>query len=249
MLNKSVSKSSEKELDNRKVFEQLVKDCPIPNEDRIWNYHLFVNRQTFGRQLFFQEMYQHIVGLHGVIMEFGVYYGRDLAMLINLRGTYEGKNYTRKIIGFDTFGCGIPDIVEEDGDKANRGDFSVPEGYDVYLEQLLQYHENECDIPQYKKFELIKGNVIETLPKYLEKHQETIIALAYFDMDVYLPTHRVLRMLKPYFAKGCVIGFDDLCFKAYPGETIAVKEVLGLNNIKLRRIPHDPVSSYMIWRE
>src|SRR4030042_3603268 len=173
MLNKSASKSSEKELSNRDIFKDLIKeginDNLIVKDELIWNFHLFVNRQSFNRLLFFQEMYSKILNVSGVIMELGVFYGRDLVNLINLRGTYEPTNYTRKIIGFDTFGCGIPDIDNKrDGKAAKQGDFPVPEGYDVYLENLLQYHENECALPQIKKFELVKGNVNITLHKYLE---------------------------------------------------------------------------------
>jgi len=253
MINKSVSKSSTKELDNREVFKQLIKDGInndlIVKDELIWNFHLFVNRQSFNRLLFFQEMYSKILNVPGVIMELGVFYGRDLVNLINLRGTYEPNNYTRKIIGFDTFGEGIPDIVEDDGKIAKKGDFSVPEGYDIYLEQLLKYHESECGLPHIKKFELVKGNVLTTLPEYLKENPETIISLIYFDMDVYLPTKRCLEVIKPYLTKGSIIGLDDLNFHAYPGETIAVKEVLGFNNCRLYRIPHDPVSSYMVFGE
>ena len=59
MLNKSASKSSEKELSNRDVFKQLIKeginDNLIVKDELIWNFHLFVNRQSFNRLLFFQE--------------------------------------------------------------------------------------------------------------------------------------------------------------------------------------------------
>ena len=36
----------------------------------------------------------------GVIVEFGVWLGHDLALFESLRGVYEPYNYTRRIIGF-----------------------------------------------------------------------------------------------------------------------------------------------------
>jgi hypothetical protein len=66
-------------------------------------------------------------------------------------------------------------------------------------------------------------------------------------MDLYEPTKVCLEMLKDDMVKGSVIGFDELNLPAFPGETIAVKEVLGLRNCKLMRSPHCGASqAYMV---
>ena len=98
-------------------------------------------------------------------MEFGVYFGRVIPLLQNLRGIYEPYNYTRKIIGFDTF-TGFTELNEKDGNLVYQGDLKVPENYEDYLRQILQYHENESPVSHIKRFEVIKGDVCETLPKY-----------------------------------------------------------------------------------
>ena len=59
--------------------------------------------------------------------------------------------------------------------------------------------------------ELVKGDAPEGLRKYLDAHPETIVAFAYFDMDLYEPTRECLEILKDYTTKGTVIGFDELC--------------------------------------
>jgi len=201
---------------------------------------------SLSRLLFFKSLYKKILKLQGVIMEFGVYWGRDLALLQNLRSIYEPFNFTRKIIGFDTFeglkGC----LKEIDGTQGKDGDFKVPENYEFYLDHILQYHEKEAPLSHIKKYEIIKGDVRETLPIYLEEHQETIIALAYFDMDIYAPTKKCLENIKPYLQKGSIIAFDELNYDRFPGETLAVKEILGLNHIKLQRIEHEPVPCYVV---
>ena len=45
--------------------------------------------------------------------------------------------------------------------------------------------------------------------------------------------------------KGSIIVFDELNFKNYPGETVALKKTLGLNNVKLNRFRIDPAISYV----
>jgi hypothetical protein len=50
--------------------------------------------------------------------------------------------------------------------------------------------------------------------------------MAIFDMDIYKPTKDVLEKIIPRLVKGSLLVFDELNFKAFPGETIAVNEVL-----------------------
>lgn len=239
--------SSKNEISNRDFYVELISHSPLKYKDMLWQCYLYLNRQTLTRLICIHEIYKIAMKTHGVIMQFGVYYGRDLALLVNLRGIYEPFNYTRKIIGFDTFE-GLPKLHEKDGDMGNYGDFSVPRDYMDYLDHLLQYHENECSLSHIKKFELIKGNVKGTLPKYLADNPETIISLAYLDLDIYEPTKSVLLDIEPYLVKGSVVVFDELNFRAFPGETIAFRES-GFNKYRLHTFPYDPTISYCIFGE
>ncbi|MEJ7677580.1 MAG: hypothetical protein WKG06_06875 [Segetibacter sp.] len=98
-----------------------------------------------------------------------------------------------------------------------------------------------------KKFELIKGDVSETLPAHLQQHPETIISLAYFDMDVYKPTRDCLQLIKPYLTKGSCIAFDELNDVNWPGETIALREVFGTHNFCLHHSPFRSTAAYLIF--
>jgi hypothetical protein len=111
---------------------------------------------------------------------------------------------------------------------------------------VLAYHETESPLPHIRKFELIKGDATATLEEYLRNHPETIIALAYFDFDLYEPTKKCLQLIRGHLTKGSVVGFDELNWPPFPGETLAVKEVLGLDRISIRRTPHNPNPSYII---
>ena len=44
--------------------------------------------------------------------------------------------------------------------------------------------------------------------------------------------------------KGAVIVFDELNHSDYPGETMAVMEVLGIRNLELKRVP-EATTAYM----
>lgn len=239
------SLASNSEIEKRNSFFKLYNDCPIPKNERLANSGLFVKRQDLTKQLFLNDIYTKILNTHGVIMEFGVRWGQNLVTLNNLRGIHEPFNYSRKIIGFDTF-SGFSDVDEKDGGHKiiKEGAFSVTENYEDYLEQVLAYHESENPLSHIKKNSIIKGNAVKTLEKYLKEHPETIIALAYFDFDIYEPTQKCLELIKPFLTKGSIIGFDELNDPQFPGETVALKEVFGLNNVKIKRSKYSGIQSY-----
>ncbi|MBF8982966.1 crotonobetainyl-CoA--carnitine CoA-transferase [Lutibacter sp. B2] len=236
--------SSDKEIINRNSFFELYSNCPIPENELLENIGLFMSRRTLSRTLFMHELYQKIMNVHGVIMEFGVRWGKDLVMFENFRGIYEPYNYNRKIIGFDTFE-GFPSVNEKDGNLV-KGAYSVTADYDTYLSKVLNYHESESPISHIQKHKIIKGNAVETLEKYLKEHPETIISLAYFDFDIYEPTKKCLELIRGHLTKGSIIGFDELNVREFAGETMALKEVFGLDKYSIRRSHISPLQSYIV---
>jgi hypothetical protein len=241
------SNSSQQELTTRQAFYETFRACPIPANELLTQLGLFLNRQSLSRILFMHELYSQIISVHGVVMEFGVRWGQNLALFSSFRGMLEPYNYNRKIIGFDTF-SGFPSVAPQDGADpiASMGAYGVTNKYEEYLEAVLTYHERESPLGHIKKHELIKGDATATLERYLADHPETIIALAYFDFDLYEPTKNCLALIRDYLTRGSVIGFDELNWPAFPGETVALKEVFGLSRYKIRRSPLNPSPSYIV---
>jgi hypothetical protein len=241
------SNSSSVELALRERFFELYSSCPIPSNELLAQLGLFLNRQSLSRIMFMHELYSQIVPIHGMVMEFGVRWGQNLALFSSFRSMYEPYNYNRKIIGFDTF-AGFPSVAPQDGTDAiaSVGAYGVTPDYEEYLEAVLTYHERESPLSHIKKHELVKGDATVTLEKYLTDHPETIIALAYFDFDLYEPTKKCLLLIKDHLTRGSVIGFDELNWATFPGETLALKEVFGLARYSLRRSPLNPSPSYLV---
>ncbi len=239
--------SSEAERNLRSAFHEHYRGSPIPADQQLVNLGLFMNRQALSRILFLHELYGYVLDVPGVLIEFGVRWGQTLAVLANLRGIYEPFSYLRKIVGFDTF-AGFPSIHELDGSSpaASVGSYGVTEGYENYLAAILDYHERESPISHVRKYELVKGDVKETLPEYLRNQPQTVVALAYFDLDLYEPTRDCLTAIAPHLTRGSVLAFDELNHPDFPGETAAVKEVIGLDRYRLRRSRFSPYASYLI---
>lgn len=241
------SYSSAQEIERRGRFLEHFRRCPIPDGELLANLGLFQNRQSLSRLLFMHDLYQRIILIHGVIMEFGVRWGQNLALFSSFRGIYEPYNFNRKIVGFDTF-AGFPNVSEKDGSarQARPGEYGVTENYQAYLEAVLNYHEQECPLSHIPKHELVAGDVTVTLPAYLERCPETIVAFAYFDLDLYEPTKACLEAIRDRIPKGGIIAFDELNCREFPGETRALIETLGLRNCRLQRTPHNPTPSFIV---
>lgn len=239
--------SNKNECHNREDFYNLFKNSPIPENEILQNLGLYINRQALSRILFMNHLYQNIINIHGIVAEFGVRWGQNLALFESFRGMYEPFNYNRKIVGFDTFE-GFKSIDKNDGKDSiiKEGAYSVSDKYDAYLQKILDYHESESPINHIKKYEIVKGDAIKEIHNYLEENPHTIIALAYFDFDIYKPTKECLEAIIPHLTKGSIIGFDELNYHKFPGETIALKEVFGLQKYSIKRLPITPLQSYIV---
>jgi len=238
--------SSSEEKDIQKQFVALFKSSLLPDDEILPNLGLFLTSKALSRILFFYEIYKKIIHTHGIIIEFGVRWGQTLSIMSALRGIFEPFNRHRKIVGFDTFE-GLKGIGKNDGElsKCKDGSFSVTPGYEDYLDRILSMQEKLNPMSHLKRYELVKGDAVKTIPEYLKRHPETIISLAIFDFDIYAPTKAALEAIKPHLCKGSILVFDELCDDILPGETIALRETWGLNNVRLQRFPMTARISYL----
>ncbi|MDC1209571.1 class I SAM-dependent methyltransferase [Pseudomonadota bacterium] len=239
--------SSASEKDAYQTIIDLFKNIDIPDDEMLANLGLFLNSKSLSRILFFYELYKKILDTHGVIFEFGVRWGQTLTILSALRGIFEPFNRHRKIVGFDTF-SGFRGMSNKDGDKCKTtdGSFAVSSGHKEFLEHLLSANDSLNPISHLKKFELVEGDAKQTVPDYLKRHPETVISMAILDFDIYEPTKVALECIKPHLMKGSILVFDELCDDIFPGETIAVQEILGLNNLRVKRMPMTSRVSYAV---
>jgi hypothetical protein len=233
----------------RAIRSQLMAELrgsPLPDDELANNLGLYLTRQSLSRLLFMHELYRMILEVHGVVMEFGVRWGQNLSLFQSFRGMYEPFNYSRMVVGFDTFE-GFPAVDAQDGGAGIKaGDYAVSKDWQGRLEALLEAHEQLSPLAQKKKHVLVKGDASQTIHRYLEENPQTVVALAYFDFDLYAPTKACLEAILPRLTKGSVVAFDELNCPDYPGETLAVMETIGLSRWAIRRSPLNPYCSYAV---
>jgi hypothetical protein len=170
------------------------------------------------------ELMKMVQDIPGSIIELGVCSGNGLMSLIHCHNVLQPTYRYREFYGFDTFE-GFPSVHENDIKDVvwQKGDF-CNESYDR-LTNIIDIHNSYYYLPT--NVQLIKGDVTKTVPDFLKANRHVIVSLLYLDMDIYEPTKVALKEFLPRMAKGSIIAFDELNWKSFPGETIAVLEELG----------------------
>lgn len=238
---------SRSEASTRQALAELFARRPIPDAEVLDHIELFMRPQRISEVVTLGMLYQRILGVHGVVMEFGVRWGRHLSVFTALRAAFEPFNMYRRVVGFDTFE-GFADASPQDGASSRIavGEMAVTPGYDHYLDRVLALHEAEAPMAHIRRFELCRGDAPEQLADYLRRRPDTLVALAYFDMDVYRPTRECLELLLPHMPAGAVIAFDECMHPDFPGEGVALKEVLDVTRYRVERFPHSPYPAFVV---
>ena len=167
--------------------------------------------------------------------------------MAHLSSIFEPHHYTRKIIGFDTF-AGFKGITSKD--KTSKAKHLRVGGLKYssynYLKKIIKFYDQNRLIGNLNKVEVVKGNISKTFPNYVKKNPSLLISLLHLDLDLYKPTKDTLKIAIELMPKGSVIVFDEINHKDYPGETLAVKEILGLRNLKLKRTHAASMAAYCV---
>lgn len=228
------------------LAEDAFQGSSISLIDRLEAFPRFVTKRSLARFLVKHEIFKKIIGTTGIVVECGVFNGAGLFTWAQLSNIYEPTNYTRKIVGFDTF-SGFPDINEEIDNAgvliSKQGDLNGSS-----LEELLmsvQKYNSERHLSHIPNVDLVNGDFLKTAESYLEQNQHTIISLLYLDFDLYEPTKRALELFLPRMPKGSIVAFDEINCNSFPGETRALDEIMGIKNHRINRFPFDPWISYI----
>lgn len=237
-----------KQFEFFKQLEQYFLDSDDTIIDRLANFPKYVTRQSLTNFLAKYEIYKKIKNVNGSIVECGVLFGGGLMSFAHFSSIIEPVNYTRKIIGFDTF-SGFPAISKADATRTPNSQMKKG-GYNINafndLKKCVELFDSNRFINHIPKIELVKGDVRKTIPKYIKDNPHLIVSLLYLDLDLYEPTRAALRNFIPRMPKGAIIAFDEINVDQWPGETLAVLEEVGIRNLRIERFEFAPLMSYAV---
>jgi len=179
----------------------------------------------------------------GDIVELGVFKGTGFMQFLKLLEIYSPAT-NKKVIGFDLFNqtnftsnetiqlqnyykfCDISsngiskDMVESFANKLPLADYS-PEN--TLFKKI--------------KYELIEGDVCETIPEYLKENPGLRISLLYCDMDIEKPTFESLNYLYERVVRGGIIVFDEYACNKWSESNAVDRFLKKYPNLELKSIP------------
>ena len=238
---------SKKDISFKENTQKYFESSIDSSLEKLNNFSKYVPRQILTNFLTKYELFKLIQNVHGSIVECGVYKGQGLLTWAKLSSILEPYNHQRRIFGFDTF-SGIPSISEKDSTSTSQHCHESGLSFDSFLDitQAIDLYDSNRCVGHIPKVELIKGDILETVPNFIEKNPHILVSLLYLDAVVYKPTITALEHFVPKMPKGSIIAFDELNSPLWPGESIAVHEFFKVNEIEIQRINFSSAISYAV---
>lgn len=231
---------------NLSYYDELKHYLDVSNTDdnliRARCFAKFAPRQNLSLFLAHSAIFQQILNVPGSIVECGVLYGSSLFTWAQLSEMYEPVHFCRRVYGFDTF-SGFVEVGDNDlagpgssNPQLRAGGFAANSYADI--SRAIDVFDKNRFLGHIPKIELVPGDLSETVPRFLEKNPQLVVALLHLDVDLYKPTKDAILHFVKRMPKGGIIVFDELNHPDYPGETTALIDTLGIQHRCLRRIPH-----------
>lgn len=237
---------SDSERDAAARYARLFAESPDSIGDKLTHVAKYMRSQDLTRLLARYEIFKRVLHVKGSIVECGVYRGSGLMAWANFATVLEPLNLTRRIYGFDSFG-GFPAVGPRD-----RGESRAARPGDLRadcldeLRALIHAYDLNRPLGHVPKVELIAGDAVATIPEMIARKPHLVVSLLFLDFDLYEPTRVALENFVPRMPKGSIIAFDELDNPAWPGETMAVLETLGLRKLRLERLDFDPYIGFAV---
>jgi hypothetical protein len=204
----------------------------------------FQSRLWFTKMIQQYEIFKLAMDRPGHVVELGVYHGESFFHWARLVEAYNIGERETRVIGFDSF-TGFTSIHDKDKtslNQAEKGPLSIkPGGFNAgekayrRISELMEIFEADHFVPQKKRLEIVKGDIVETVPEYVKRNPGLRIALLHLDCDLYEPTLVGLKHLYPLVVPGGVVILDEYGQSKFSGESAAFDEFFGARRPLLQK--------------
>ena len=214
------------------ITNKNLKNNPKEEIYKSFNDFIFSNDiKLLGKMLHRFEHFLNTKDLPGDIVEIGVFKGSGISTFSKFIEVYS-PNSNKKVIGFDIFGTDEAEEILNKDSKLDKECMNIV--YDRVKNDELSLESVKKNLLRTNistdKYELIKGDVEISIPKYLEENPGFRISMLYIDVDLDRPTYVSLKYLWDRILPGGVILFDEFEYHKFT-ESNGVEKFLKEKNL------------------
>jgi predicted O-methyltransferase YrrM len=210
----------------------------VQTDARMWEayneFHFRCDTHRFAKIFARAELVRMIADVPGNIVDAGAYKGISTLQFAHAINAY-CPNSSARVVAFDTFTSTFPRVrADESKSATDHMNTYDPTALDRLREAIREHALGE-------RIELVIGDIVETMPAFVEKHPGFRVNLLHCDLDVYKPTLAVLESLWSRVVPGGIAVFDEYAVDNW-GESDAVDEFFAKigYRARLRRVPQSP---------
>ena len=208
-----------------------------------FNHFIFSSdRKLFGKLASKLEFIEMTKDIPGDVVELGVFKGSGMMAWLKALATISLNH--KNVVGFDFFDADstIESVQTSDQQVMESlfkdRNFDPKEGYDLILDDILTN-------AGFGNYELVKGDVTESLVDYLNANPGFRTSVVNFDLDVEEPTEACLEVIWDRVCRGGVLIFDEYAIKQWT-ESNAVDRFIAKHNLTLRPTKYFAPSAFVV---
>ncbi|NJL90247.1 MAG: macrocin-O-methyltransferase [Coleofasciculaceae cyanobacterium SM2_1_6] len=222
------------------MLEEHFVNFAVPKQEICRNFQIYTRRAFLKRFLAHYEFFQKVVNLPGDIVELGVHRGGSLMSWANFLEIRNMGDRQRQVIGFDYFRS----YQESDSEDSQLNSVNAENNhtgaeiseFEAQLRDAIDIFDSDRFIPYKPRIVLVKGDIQETVPKYLQENPSLRISLLHIDVDLYAPASIGLRHLWQRVVPGGVVLIDGYGNSPWEGESRAVDEFFADQKVRINRL-------------
>ena len=209
-------------------------------------FNLVMNEERLAKFLIHWEAIKIAQTIPGAIVECGTFKGTSFMRFANMRQLI-GGNFSAKLIAFDVFSDEFPNTSFQEDQLQRQHWIQTAGGSSISVNQLKEL----LDRRGITNYELIEGDVVNTIPQYVNDNPGLKISLLNIDIDFVEPTTVALEKLFDKVCKGGIILLDNYAGQgtsglSYHGDTIAIDNFFADKNVSIKRFPFAARPAYII---
>jgi len=199
-------------------MEKLKVFLSSANEWDLYNgFFLNDDVERLRKFLVREHLFKITLDIPGDIVEVGVFKGTGIAQLLKMREIFIPAS-NKKVIGFDLFSKSndYKELLNKDDQKLDEyyknSNVNMNEGIS---KEDIEYFISKMKLTNTRMgfntdiYQLIEGDVTNSIPIYLNDNPGFRISYLYLDLDIDEPTFVSLNLLYDRIVRGGIIVFDE----------------------------------------